>query len=70
MARAFGGKGIYREQIYTTLLFGVPLVIISDLLFLIPGPGSWLVYLPHIYSIVLLFLSLRAVHQFGREKTR
>ncbi|MBV9259403.1 MAG: YIP1 family protein [Ktedonobacteraceae bacterium] len=70
IAKAFGGNGIYREQIYTMLLFGVPLVIVSYLLSLIPGPGAWLLYLPHIYSLVLLILSLRAVHQFGRGKAR
>jgi Yip1 domain len=63
IVKAFGGKGTYREQIYTTLLFGVPLVIVSYLLFLIPGAGAWLLYLPHIYSLVLLVLALRAVHQ-------
>ncbi len=69
IARAFGGKGTYKEQIYTTLLFGVPLVIVSYLLFLIPGAGAWLLYLPHLYSLVLLVLSLRAVHQFRIEQT-
>ena len=68
IAKAFGGKGTYLEQIYTTLLFGVPLVIVSYLLFLIPVSGAWLLYVPHIYSLVLLVLSLRAVHQFGSRK--
>lgn len=68
IARAFGGKGTFREQIYTTLLFGVPLVIASYLLFLIPAAGVWLLYLPHIYSVVLLFISFRAVHRFSMKK--
>ena len=68
IARAFGGTGTFREQIYTTLLFGVPLVIASYLLFLIPVVGVWLLYLPHIYSVVLLFISFRAVHCFGMKK--
>jgi hypothetical protein len=68
IARVFGGKGTFREQIYTTLLFGVPLVIASYLLFLIPVAGTWLLYLPHIYSLVLLFISFQAVHQFRRNK--
>jgi hypothetical protein len=68
IAKAFGGKGTYLQQIYTTLLFGVPLVIVSYLLFLIPGSGAWLLYVPHVYSLVLLVLSLRAVHQFGSGK--
>lgn len=68
IARVFGGKGTFREQIYTTLLFGVPLVIASYLLFLIPVVGVWLLYLPHIYSFVLLLISFRAVHRFGMQK--
>jgi len=63
IAKAFGGKGTYLAQIYTTLLFGVPLVIVSYLLLLIPVAGSWLTYVPHIYSVVLLILSLIAVHR-------
>jgi hypothetical protein len=70
IARVFGGKGTYREQIYTTLLFGVPLVIASYLLFLIPVAGWWLLYVPHIYSVVLLVLAMMAVHQFGRGKAK
>ncbi len=62
LVKAFGGKGTYRQQIYTTLLFGVPMVILSYLLFLIPGVGAWLLYVPHIYSLVLLIVSLRAIH--------
>jgi hypothetical protein len=46
-----------------TLLFGVPLVILSALLSLIPGVGSWLLYGPHIYSLVLIVLALIAVHR-------
>ena len=67
IARAFGGKGKYREQIYTTLLFGFPLVTLGYLLYLIPVVGTWLIYTPHIYSLVLLFISLRAVHRFGTQ---
>jgi len=63
IAKVFGGKGRYLTQIYTTLLFGVPLVIVSYLLLLIPVAGSWLSYVPHIYSAVLLILSLIAVHR-------
>ncbi|MGI9058718.1 MAG: YIP1 family protein [Ktedonobacteraceae bacterium] len=68
IAKAFGGKGIYREQIYTTVLFGVPLVVLSYLLSLIPVAGIWLIYTPHIYSLVLLLLALKAVHRFGKVK--
>ena len=63
IARAVGGKGRYIEQIYVTLLFAVPLVILSTLLSLIPGAGKWLQYVPHIYSLVLIVLALIAVHR-------
>lgn len=68
LARLFGGKGTYREQIYTTLLYGFPLVTLSYLLFLIPVAGTWLIYTPHIYSIILLFISMKTVHRFGTVK--
>ena len=68
IARAFGGRGTFLEQIYTTLLFGVPLVILSYLLLLIPATSSWLPYLPHLYSLVLFAISLMAVHQLSRGK--
>jgi hypothetical protein len=68
IARAFGGRGTFLEQIYVTLLFGVPLVILSYLLLLIQATSSWLPYLPHLYSLVLFVLSLIAVHQLSRGK--
>ena len=63
ISRAFGGRGKFVEQIYVTLLFGVPLVILSTLLSLIPGFGDWLLYVPHIYSLLLIVLALIAVHR-------
>jgi hypothetical protein len=68
IARLLGGTGTFLEQIYTTLLFGVPLVILSYLLLLIQATSNWLPYLPHIYSLVLFVLSLIAVHKLGRGK--
>jgi hypothetical protein len=68
LARAFGGNGTFLEQIYTTLLFGVPLVILSFLLQLIPATSSWLPYLPHLYSLALFVVSLMAVHHLSRGK--
>lgn len=62
IARVFHGNGTFLQQIYTTLLFGVPLVIVSYLLALIPATNSWLPYVPHIYSLVLMVLALVAVH--------
>jgi hypothetical protein len=70
LARAFGGNGTFLEQIYTTLLFGVPLVILSFLLQLIPATSSWLPYLPHLYSLVLFVVSLMAVHHLNKGSTR
>ncbi len=69
IAKAFHGKGTYLEQIYATLLFGVPLVLVSDLLSLIPGVGGWLLYVPHIYSVVLMIFALIAVHGRGGTST-
>jgi len=63
ISRAFGGRGKFVEQIYVTLLFGVPLVILSTLLSLIPGVGGWLLYVPHIYSLLLIVRALIAVHR-------
>lgn len=66
IARAFRGRGTYLQQISVTLLFGVPMVLLSTLLSLIPLVGSWLLWLPHVYSIVLIVLAMIAVHS-GRE---
>lgn len=63
IAKLLRGKGTFLEQIYVSLLFGVPLVILSDLLSLIPVTSSWLPWLPHIYSIVLIILAMIAVHR-------
>ncbi|GHO81266.1 hypothetical protein KSD_90370 [Ktedonobacter sp. SOSP1-85] len=63
-ARLLRGKGAYLEQLYTMTLFGVPMVILSYLLLLLPATSSWLPYLPHVYSLVLMILALRAVHNF------
>ncbi|GHO59438.1 YIP1 family protein [Ktedonobacter robiniae] len=63
-ARLLRGKGAYLEQLYTMTLFGVPMVILSYLLLLLPATSSWLSYLPHVYTLVLMILALRAVHNF------
>jgi hypothetical protein len=68
LARLFKGDGSYLQQVYTLTLFGVPLVLLSSLLQLIPATSSWLPYLPHLYSLVLLVLSLMAVHHLSRGK--
>jgi hypothetical protein len=48
LARPFKGDGSYLQQVYTMTLFGVPLVLLSSLLQLIPATSSWLPYLPHL----------------------
>jgi hypothetical protein len=68
LARLFKGDGSYLQQVYTMTLFGVPLVLLSSLLQLIPATSSWLPYMPHLYSLVLLVLSLRAVHHLSWGK--
>lgn len=68
LARLFKGEGSYLKQVYTLTLFGVPLVLLSSLLALIPATRSWLPYLPHLYGLVLLVLSLMAIHHLSWGK--
>lgn len=68
LARLFKGDGSYLQQVYTLTLFGMPLVLLSSLLELIPATSSWLPYLPHLYSLALLVLSLMAVHHLSKGK--
>jgi hypothetical protein len=68
LARLFKGDGPYLQQVYTMVLFGVPLVLLSSVLQLIPATSSWLPYLPHLYNLVLLVLSLMAVHHLSWGK--
>jgi hypothetical protein len=68
LARLFKGDGSYLQQVYTMTLFGVPLVLLSFLLQLLPATSSWLPYLPHLYSLVLLVPSLMAVHHLSWGK--
>lgn len=64
-ARLLRGRGAYLQQLYTMTLFGVPIVILSYLLLLLPATSGWLPYLPHLYSLVLMVLALCAVHNFS-----
>ncbi|GCE28645.1 hypothetical protein KDA_41290 [Dictyobacter alpinus] len=63
IARIAGSKGTYLQQIWVTLLFGVPLALLSTLLYLIPVTNQWLPWVPHIYSVVLIILAMIAVHR-------
>ncbi|MDQ2717526.1 MAG: YIP1 family protein [Chloroflexota bacterium] len=67
-ARLFKGTGFYLEQTYALTLLGVPMVVLSSLLLLIPTVGNWVAFIPHIYSLVLLVLALQAVHHLGRGR--
>jgi hypothetical protein len=57
LARAFGGKGTFLAQIYTLLLFSVPLGILIFLLGLIPGTGR----VGNILNFYIIFLSIRMI---------
>lgn len=67
LARAFGGHGIFVEQVYTTLLFLTPCGIIVSLLGLIPFAGSFLSaflgVILFVYCIALQCFAIVAVHQ-------
>lgn len=70
IAKLFKGKGEFLTQLYSTLLFFVPLNIIALLLMLIPFVGWVLAFALSIYSIILYIFMLMAVHQFsGRKAT-
>src|SRR5579875_1284997 len=65
IAKLFKGKGEFLTQLYSTLLFFVPLNIIALLLMLIPFVGWVLAFALSIYSIVLYINMLMAVHRFS-----
>lgn len=66
-ARMFGGQGSFLQQAYTTLLFTVPIGIITGLLGLIPIVGFIGLAL-FIYNIVLNVFSIMAVHRLSGGK--
>lgn len=67
LARAFGGHGIFVQQVYTTLLFLVPCGVIVSALGLLPLVGSFLsTFLGlglFVYGVVLQCFATLAVHQ-------
>ncbi len=73
LAKAFGGNGKFLPQLYSTLLFLVPLSVLLNvltlLLSLLPGIGSGLTLLADFgylgYEGVLLGLMLVPVHRLG-----
>ncbi len=63
IAKAFKGRGEFLTQLYTTLLFLIPLNTVTLLLFLIPFVGWVLAFALGIYGIVLFIFMLMAVHR-------
>ncbi|GCE15934.1 Yip1 family protein [Tengunoibacter tsumagoiensis] len=68
LAKAFKGTGSYLQQTYALVLIGVPMVLLSSLLQLIPATTNWLPYLPHLYSLVLVFFALKGIHDLTSGK--
>jgi hypothetical protein len=68
IARAFGGKGTFLAQIYTTLLFAVPLGILAGLLSLIPIIGSFANRAVDGYLIFLNIRMIMGVHRLSAGK--
>jgi hypothetical protein len=68
IAKAFHGTGTFLQQGYTTLLYSVPIGILSSLIGLIPIVG-WLVGIAvGIYAIVLNVFAIMAVHRLSGGK--
>ncbi len=72
LARAFGGHGIFVQQVYTTLLFLTPWGILVSVLGIIPFAGSFLsTFLGAIffvYCVMLQCFATVAVHQMSGGK--
>jgi hypothetical protein len=68
LARAFGGKGTFLAQIYTMLLFYVPLNILGPLLSLIPIIGSFAFTAVGGYQIFLNIRMIMGVHRLSAGK--
>jgi hypothetical protein len=68
LAKAFKGEGNFLTQGYTTLLFEVPIYIISYLLGLIPIFGGIVGFALLIYGWVLNVFAIMAVHRLSGGK--
>jgi hypothetical protein len=68
IAKAFGGQGTFLQQCYATLLYQVPLGIITALFGLIPIAGSFIGLALDIYAIVLQIFAIMAVHRLSGGK--
>jgi hypothetical protein len=77
LSRALEGEGSFLEQVYTNLLFTVPIGIISGVLPIVlvvvaPMTASGLNFtevLVGVYGIILNVLQIQAVHRMTREKS-
>ncbi len=65
LARAFGGKGTYRQLAYVFAAYAAPMGIAIMLLNMIPCVGPMIVFFLGIYGTVLSVIAVEAVHQIG-----
>ena len=68
LAKAFKGEGNFLTQAYTTLLFEVPIYVVSYLLGLIPILGGIAGFALLIYGWVLNVFAIMAVHRLSGGK--
>ncbi len=68
LAKAFGGQGTFLQQSYATLLFQVPLGILTSLIGLIPIAGAFIALAIDIYLIVLQVFAIMGVHRLSGGK--
>lgn len=65
LAKAFGGQGRFVVQSYTTLLYYVPIGIVTGIVGLVPYIGNVVVFAAGIYEIVLSIFAIMAVHRLS-----
>jgi hypothetical protein len=68
IAKAFRGQGRFLQYMYCSLLFSVPLGIVSNLLMPIPVVGMLVGFIVGIYGIVLLIFMTMGVHRMSGGK--
>ncbi len=68
LAKAFGGQGTFTAQAYSTLLYQVPLGLLSSLLAFIPILGALVALAAGIYQIVLSVFMVMGVHRLSGGK--
>jgi hypothetical protein len=65
LAKAFRGQGRFVVQSYTTLLYYVPIGIVTSVVGLVPYFGSVVAIAAGIYEIVLSIFAIMAVHRLS-----